>query len=115
MEEKIIDICNRLKQKRIECGFSVRDLASKSGISRSLISNYELGDVKNFSINKIESIAKALNTTPAWIMGWKEPNCLEERVVDSIIIISNGKPITYTLNDDTEIKINGKILQVVRR
>ena len=113
--DELSEICCRLKSKRLECKLSVRELAKRSGVSRSLISNYELGDVKNFAINRIEAIAKALGTTPAWIMGWDEPNCIEEYVIDNIVIIYNNQPITIKLSDTCEINIKGHKLSVISK
>lgn len=113
--DNIQDICSRLRDKRLECRLTVRELAKKAGVSRSLISNYELGDVHNFAINKIESIAKVLGTTPAWIMGWDEPVCIKEYNIDCLIIIDNNQPITINISDTSEIKIKGHKLQVISK
>ena len=63
-------IGERIKQRRIELGMSQEQLAHKLGYkSRSSVNKIELGG-QNLTQPKIESIAKALETTPDYIMGW---------------------------------------------
>ena len=63
-------IGERIKQRRIELGMSQEQLAHKLGYkSRSSVNKIELGG-QNLTQPKIESIAKALDTTPDYIMGW---------------------------------------------
>lgn len=65
----------RIKQKRIEEGITVEDLAKKLGKNRATIYRYENNDIENLPITIIEPIAAALNTTPAYLMGWiDDPN-----------------------------------------
>lgn len=63
-------IGERIKQRRIELGFDANELASKIGKSRATVYRYENGDIENMPTTVLEPIAKALNTTPAYLMGW---------------------------------------------
>ena len=66
------DLSQRITDKRIELNLSQDDLAQKVGYtSRSSISKIEAGKV-DLSMSKIKEFAKALNTTPADLMGWSE-------------------------------------------
>ena len=63
-------IGERIKQRRKELGLSQEELAVKLGYkSRSSINKIEL-NWRNLTQSKIKEIADALDTTPAWIMGW---------------------------------------------
>lgn len=62
---------DRIKQRRLELGLSADDLANKIGKSRATIYRYENGDIENMPTPILEPLAKALNTTPADLMGWK--------------------------------------------
>ena len=42
--------------------------------NRATIYRYENGDIENMPIDVLEPLAKALNTTPAYLMGWQEPH-----------------------------------------
>lgn len=61
----------RLKSKRMENGFTLEDLSKRVGVSRQTIQRYESGVISNIPSDKIELLAKALNTTPAYLMGWE--------------------------------------------
>jgi len=37
--------------------------------------------LKNMPIDVLEPLAKALNTTPAYLMGWQEPHQLNESII----------------------------------
>lgn len=65
-------IGERIRQRRDELGMSQEELAQKLGYkSRSSINKIELGQ-QNLTQSKIAAIAKALNTSPSYIMGWNE-------------------------------------------
>lgn len=65
-------IYDRIRERRIQLGLSQEDLAIKMGYkSRSTINKIESGAV-DIARNKIEKFAEALNTTPAYLMGWNE-------------------------------------------
>ena len=47
-------------------------LAELLGKNRSTIYRYEAGEIENLPLDILEPIAKALETTPAYLMGWAE-------------------------------------------
>lgn len=61
-----MSIGDRIRQRRIELGLEVDELAQKIGKSRATIYRYENGDIENMPTTVLEPIAKALNTTPAY-------------------------------------------------
>lgn len=67
-----ITIGTRIKNRRKEICMSVDDLAEKLGKNRATIYRYESDEIDNFPISVIEPLAKALHTTPAYLMGWDE-------------------------------------------
>ena len=69
-----MDIGDRIKQKRELLGMSQDELAKKVGYkSRSSINKIEV-DGRGLPQSKIVEFAKALETTPAYLMGWETPN-----------------------------------------
>ena len=67
-------IGSRIRNRREELGLSQDELGKRLGYkSRSSINKIEL-DQRNLTQSKIKAIAKALETTPAYIMGWDEPD-----------------------------------------
>ncbi len=64
-----------LKNQRVKLGYTMAELAKMVGVSEATISRWESGDIANMKRDKISSLAKALQVTPAFIMGWEdEPN-----------------------------------------
>ena len=61
---------DRIKQRRIELGLTADELAKKIGKSRATIYRYENGDIENMPTPILEPLARALETTPADLMGW---------------------------------------------
>lgn len=67
-------IGSRIRNRREELGLSQDELGKRLGYrSRSSINKIEL-DQRNLTQSKIKAIADALETTPAYIMGWDEPD-----------------------------------------
>ena len=58
-----------LKNKRIELGMTMAELAKKVGVSEATISRWESGDIANMKRDKIVLLAKALHVSPIFIMG----------------------------------------------
>ena len=71
-EVVIITIGERIRQKRLEAGMSVDELALKLGKNRATVYRYENGDIENLPTTILEPIAQALETTPAYLMGYEE-------------------------------------------
>lgn len=63
-------IGERIKNRRIELGLSVDEVADKLGKNRATIYRYEKDDIKDLPITVLEPLAKVLETTPADLMGW---------------------------------------------
>lgn len=69
-----MDIGDRIKTRREALGMSQEELAKKVGYkSRSSVNKIEI-DGRGLPQNKIVLFAKALETTPAYLMGWEEMN-----------------------------------------
>lgn len=74
-------IGDRIKARRLELDMSQDELARLVGYkSRSSINKIE-SDGRLLPQRKIMEIANALNTTPAYIMGWEESNETEAPTV----------------------------------
>lgn len=63
-------IGQRIKQLREEKGIGLTELAEIVDVSKQSLYKYETGIVTNIPSDKIEAIADALSTTPAYLMGW---------------------------------------------
>ncbi|MCM1246464.1 MAG: helix-turn-helix domain-containing protein [Roseburia sp.] len=63
-------IGDRMRKIRLDLGMSQTELAKKTKSSKQTIYKYETNIITNIPSDKIELIAKALATTPAYLMGW---------------------------------------------
>lgn len=63
-------IGQRIREQRKNLNMSVDELAKRLGKNRATIYRYEKGEIENLPLDVLEPIAKALETSPAWIMGW---------------------------------------------
>lgn len=62
-------IGERIKALRQEQNYSVDEMAKRAKISRATYYRYESADAENLPIKTIKVIAKALDTTPEYILG----------------------------------------------
>lgn len=74
----------RIRERRKELGLSQEELAKMVGYAhKASISKIENGD-RDFPIDQIVPIAKALDVSPSYIMGWEErpaDNALSKRLM----------------------------------
>lgn len=61
----------RLRELRKARGMTQTELADRLHTTKQTIGKYEQGIVTNLPLNRVEELAKALNTTPAYLMGWE--------------------------------------------
>ena len=106
-------IGDRIRIRRNELGLSVDDLASKLGKNRATVYRYESNEIENFPVSVINSLATALDVSPAYLMGWKndldDNNIIEktnkptpegELQKDVIVLHRNGERIEYHLTEE---------------
>jgi repressor LexA len=65
-------IGRRIKTTRERLGLTQEDVAKVVGVAIQTIYKYENEIVTNIPLDKLEKIAVALHTTPAYLMGWTD-------------------------------------------
>lgn len=68
-----MEVKDIIKNRRIEMGYTMKELAEKVGVSEGTVSRWESGEIANMRRDKILLLANALCLSPAVIMGWEEP------------------------------------------
>ena len=63
---------NKIKELRIKNGLTLEQVGTLVGVGKSTVRKWETGMIANMKRDKISSLAKALNTTPAYLLGWEE-------------------------------------------
>ena len=67
-------MAQRIQELRREKGLTLEQVADIVGVGKSTVRKWETGMIANMKRDKIASLAKALGTTPAYLMGWDEKN-----------------------------------------
>lgn len=80
------ELYKRIRILREKSGMTQDELAKKVGYkSRSTINKIELG-INDISQSKIVALAKALGTTPGYLLGWEEIKNSPTQTVDEQLI-----------------------------
>ena len=67
-----VSVGKRIKERRKELGMTVDEVASKLGKNRATIYRYESDEIENLPITVLEPLAKILNVSPSYLMGWDD-------------------------------------------
>lgn len=78
-----------IKKARSASNKTLEDVATIVGVSRQTIQKYESGVISNIPSDKVELLAKALDTTPAFLMGWEKSSLTAD-----IIQYDNIRPVS---------------------
>ncbi|MBQ2967439.1 MAG: helix-turn-helix domain-containing protein [Clostridia bacterium] len=85
-------IGERIKQRRKELDLSIEDVAKRLGKNRATVYRYESDDIMHLPVTVLEPLARVLNTTPAYLMGWDDvenkllpPNITEDFVTFPVL------------------------------
>lgn len=96
---------DRIKSRRIEINISQQELAKRVGYhSRSSINKIEQG-INDIPQSKIKDFAKALNVSPAWLLGY------EDNSNNSNTDITN---LYNQLDTEDKAEIRGEIKQMLK-
>lgn len=99
------EIGEKIKEKREKMNLSQEQLAEKLGYkSKTSIHKVEQG-MTDLPQSKIIEFAKALNTTPAYLMGWTDEKIEDKKLCE--ISLSNGNMFEFKEN-------NGKIKMLMK-
>lgn len=80
-------IYERIKKRRKELGLTADQVAEALGVSRATVYRYESKDIEKIPIDSIEPLAKILQCSAEYLMGWDKPN-KEKELVDKFIKLS---------------------------
>lgn len=68
MAEK--DMAQKIKELRVANDMTLEQVADIVGVGKSTVRKWETGMIANMRRDKIAALAKALHTTPEYLMGW---------------------------------------------
>lgn len=67
-----MEMSERIKERRIFMGYTQEELGEKLGLQKSAIAKYENGRVENIKRSVIANMAKILECSPSYLMGWTD-------------------------------------------
>jgi repressor LexA len=65
-------IQEKIKERRTQLGLSLEDVAQALGVNKSTVMRYESKSIEKMPINIIPPLAKILQCSPEYLMGWEE-------------------------------------------
>lgn len=65
-----MDMGEKIHFLRLQNSMTLEELGNKVGVGKSTVRKWETGLIANMRRDKIANLAAALNTTPAYLMGW---------------------------------------------
>lgn len=99
-----IDIGEKIKQRRLELGWSQQELADRMGYtSKSTITRIEKG-INDVAQKNIEKFAKVLNVSVAYLMDWDED--------DSDDLLRKHLDYYVRLSDDNKGLVDSLIIAI---
>jgi len=67
-----MDMGQKIYNLRNQKGMTLEELGTKVGVGKSTVRKWENGIIANMKRDKIAKVAEALETTPAYLMGWED-------------------------------------------
>lgn len=64
----------KIRQRRLELGMTLLEVANKLGVQEATVQRYESGVIKNIPLSKIKQLSQILKTNPEWLMEWNIKN-----------------------------------------
>jgi repressor LexA len=89
-------MAQRIKTLRKENNLTLEQVANIVGVGKSTVRKWETGMIANMKRDKISALAKALNTTPAYLMGWDEET--EENTPEELKLTEGEKMLLDLFN-----------------
>ena len=106
-------MAQRIKALRQEKGLTLEYVAAVVGVGKSTVRKWETGMIANMKRDKIADLAKALGTTPAYLMGWKEED-EEKKDSPAELQLTEGEKMLLDLFNRVPEDQQQLVLQMIR-
>ena len=73
-----MDMGQKIYNLRIQKGLTLEELGNMVGVGKSTVRKWENGMIANMRRDKILKVSEALDTTPAYLMGWDQEESSEK-------------------------------------
>lgn len=99
-----MEMGQKIYNLRTNKGMTLEELGNKVGVGKSTVRKWENGMIANMRRDKIAKLAEALETTPAYLMGW------EESKHDNVFTLSDGSKIIIEYMEPVKQKTAQRLL-----
>lgn len=110
------DMAKRIRELRLSQNLTLEEVANVVGVGKSTVRKWETGMIENMRRDKIARLAKALGTTPAYLMGWENPessfgnyeNIIPMPKMNKVPLLGTiacGEPILATENIEGQVDV----------
>lgn len=106
-------MAQRIKTLRQEKGLTLEQVADVVGVGKSTVRKWETGMIANMRRDKIADLAKALGTTPAYLMGWGDEDTRKE-ISPSELKLTEGEKVLLDLFRQIPRENQQMVLQMIR-
>ena len=98
-----------IRNRRLELGFTMKEVADMVGVSEGTISRWESGHIANMRRDKIVALAKVLQISPSTIMEWTDSENLEGVQINEhhteYYIDAETRKLAQELHDNPELSV----------
>ena len=105
------DMSRRIKELRMARNMTLEDVAKIVGVGKSTVRKWETGMIENMKRDKIAALAKALGTTPIFLMGWEEEQ--KKNDIQADIILKMRTDSTFMSVVETLYKLDSDKLESI--
>ena len=72
------EIGRKIKERRLELGWTQKELGAKMGVRNTAVNKWELGLIKNLKVPVIKHLALVLGLSPLALIGFNNERLLED-------------------------------------
>lgn len=103
----------RIRECRRDCNLTLEELSKKVGVTAATINKYETNVVSNLKKDVIEKLAKALFTTPAYLMGWDNNTYYASTHTNNGVIAQNTNTVNFNGSENLS-KEEAELIRIYR-
>ncbi len=89
-----MELGDRIRLLRTQKNMTLEELGELVGVGKSTVRKWENGMIANMRRDKIAKVAKALDVSPAFLMGWPDNN--EKKELPKQFSVSRSEEIILT-------------------
>lgn len=100
---------DRIRLSRIKLRMTQEELAERVGVQKSAVAKYENGRVTNLKRDMIHKLARVLDVSPSWLMGFSESDVSVE-FGEASVEMTEDLAVRELIGIYSELSDNGKQL-----